>query len=218
MLNATIACSSDVVSTPQAGLRARALAKRALGLTAAVGEDRAAAEAFIEGVYQRAFGARIERHYPNLVGLPAARGGLAAAAGYRWADEEPLFLEQYLDAPIEQALAVRLDRPVLRAEIVEIGNLASAGAARSVVLFAALVRWLRARGATYAVGVATGRLRTLFAAIGHPLQVLGPADPARLSDGGAAWGDYYAHDPMVVGEWLSGRRARRRSGRTGGRA
>ena len=53
-----------------------------------------------------------------------AGGTILAAVGFRYAKEEPLFLENYTGAPIEQVLRTPRER------IAEIGNLASAGGGR----------------------------------------------------------------------------------------
>jgi len=65
---------------------------------------RGAVEDYIRGVYARRFGARLDRFPPQLVSLNAPEG-IVAAAGYRSALEQPLFLERYLDRPVEQMLA-----------------------------------------------------------------------------------------------------------------
>ena len=48
------------------------------------------------------------------------------------------------------------------------------------------------------VFTATRELRNSFRRLGlNPLR-LARADPARLPDGGANWGSYYEHDPLVM--------------------
>ena len=45
---------------------------------------------------------------------------------------------------------------------------------------------------------ATRELRNAFTRLGLAPLELSPADPARLPDGGARWGSYYANEPVVV--------------------
>lgn len=84
-------------------------------------------EAFIRDVYLRRYGAVVRSFMPVLVALHDETG-IVAAAGYRSADQSPLFLERYLDAPVETLVARAQDATPDRATIVEVGHLASARA------------------------------------------------------------------------------------------
>lgn len=61
---------------------------------------------------------------PTLIGLYDQFGSIAAAVGCRSAAQESLFLETYMDAPIEEVIAKQLDVAVNRNQIVEVGKLA----------------------------------------------------------------------------------------------
>jgi hypothetical protein len=159
---------------------------------------RTRAQQFLEAEYARAFGGRIRNHYPQLMTVVDAEGAVLAAVGFRATTQEPLFLEQYLDEPVEVAIARRLEEGVRRADVVEIGNLASSSPCASRFLFSALADHLEQRGATHAVATATRQLRRSFQRICFPVSPLGPADAARLTQDGADWGSYYARDPQVV--------------------
>jgi len=50
---------------------------------------------------------------------------LTAVAGYRGAGTGPLFLEQYLDQPIEDCIWTKFTPPAERHEIVELGGFAA---------------------------------------------------------------------------------------------
>ena len=155
---------------------------------------RRAVEGFLEEAYAVAFGGRVAAHYPVLMSLHDAAGGILAAAGFRLAATGPLFLEQYLDRPIE---ALMRDAPP-RAAIAEIGNLASGGSGASVVLIAAIADQLRREGCSHAAVTATAQLRRGFSWLGFDYDQLAAADPSRLADGGASWGRYYEADPRVI--------------------
>lgn len=163
---------------------------------------RAEFERFIEARFEQAFGARVLRHYPLVTALCAEDGSILAAAGVRFAEDEPLFLERYLDAPIEQAVAEAFERPVARDSVVEIGSLASDTPAASLQLFSALSAWLASeRGRRFAVATARPDLQRLLGRAGFELRAMGEADPARLGDGARDWGSYYDRTPQVfVGE------------------
>ena len=197
-------------TTASPGSRRAARLSKACGLTALTHEildqahpRRGEAEGLIEQAYQRAYDGVVSHHFPHLIGIRNADGALVAAAGFRWAHQEPLFLEQYLDAPIEVAASRPGLEIVQRDEIVEIGSLATDGGGASAALFAALAAHLRTQGATFAAATATRRLRRLFGLVGFETHRIAAANPARLADGGLAWGRYYEHDPVVVGGAVS---------------
>jgi len=159
---------------------------------------RLAFEDFIATRFGRAYGARVTHFLPHLLGVRDGLGRWQAAAGYGAASCAPLFLEQYLDTPVEQALAAALGRPVARDGIAEVGNLAAVSAGMARQLIPQLARHLHRLGYRWVVFTATRALRNSFLRLGlRPLPVA-PADPARLPDGGASWGAYYEQDPMVM--------------------
>lgn len=139
--------------------------------------------------------------YRNLLGQNVgARVG--AALGYRRAAAEPLFLEAYLDHPIETALEKSLGRVVVRDAIVEIGNLASCNASAMVALWARTANDL-GNSAEIAVAVLTAPLRQMFRRLGVTLIELVPADRARVVDDGSDWGRYYDLEPMVCAGFIA---------------
>lgn len=160
--------------------------------------ERLRVEAFLEAAYDRAFQGRIRNHYPTLMSVQDRQGTILAAVGFRFASLGPLFLEQYLDEPVEAAMSARLAVPTDRAAIAEIGNLASESPGASLFLFLALARHLDQRGCTHAVATATRQLRRSFARVGFATQPLTRAEPGRLGGGAADWGAYYSRDPEVL--------------------
>jgi Thermostable hemolysin len=159
---------------------------------------RGEAEALIEAAYRRCYGGAVSGHFPNLMALRNGSGAVVAAAGFRWARSEPLFLEQYLDVPIDEAVA-RIGPRHDREGIVEIGSLATDGGGASAALFAALAKHLEAEGATFAAATATRRLRRLFTLVNFETSQIAVADRTRLGGAADIWGAYYEHDPVVVG-------------------
>jgi hypothetical protein len=123
-------------------------------------------------------------------------GRVCAALGYRRAHIEPLFLEAYLNEPVETLLSNQFERCVTRNDIVEIGNLASCNAPAMIALWAQTANDLGGQ-AEIAVAVLTLPLRRMFARLGVPLVEIVRADPASLGDASAEWGAYYAQDPVV---------------------
>lgn len=159
---------------------------------------RAGFESFIAACFGRAYGAHVTHFLPHLLGV---RDGLArwqAAAGYAAAGVQTLFLEQYLDQPIERAISTALGRPIARPGIVEVGNLAAISAGMGRAIIPQLARHLHRLGYIWVVFTATRALRNSFHRLGLRPLALTRADPARLPDGGASWGTYYDQDPVVM--------------------
>src|SRR5512134_1873805 len=140
---------------------------------------RTPCEQFIGARFEQAHGARITQFSPYLLGVRDALDRWCAAAGYTPAAGRRLFLEQYLDAPVEQLLA---GRGVARASIVEVGHLAATTAGMGRALIPLLARHLHRLGYEWVVFTATRELRNSFRRLGlNPLR-LARADPARLAD------------------------------------
>ncbi|TNF61168.1 MAG: hypothetical protein EP306_07275 [Burkholderiales bacterium] len=156
-------------------------------------------EAFIARVYARRYGARVSRFAPCLAGLrDPLSGEWLAAAGFRHADEAPLFLERYLDAPVEVVLGRHQGQAVRRQDIVEVGHLAAGQAGAGRLLIPLLGRHLAAGPTRWVVSTLTRELRHLFVRMGVTPLALANAAPAAVGAGLADWGSYYEHGPVVL--------------------
>lgn len=165
--------------------------------------QRPSFEAFIAARFGRAYGARLTHFLPHLLGVRDGLERWQAAAGYAAAGVQELFLEQYLDEPVEHSLGRAVGRPVARNDVVEVGNLAAVSAGMARALIPLLARHLHRMGYRWVAFTATRALRNSFHRLGLQPLVLAPADPARLPDGGVSWGSYYAQDPVVMGGRIS---------------
>ncbi|WP_341581165.1 thermostable hemolysin [Marinobacter metalliresistant] len=150
---------------------------------------------FIRRRFLHAYGAEPCLRLPALLALTTAQGTLLAAVGVRNAALEKLFLEDYLSVPVETMMPVP---GIERHRIAEIAHLAGVEAGVSRFLFASLSVWLDGAGYDWVVCTGTDQLRNSFHRLGIATQVLGDADPARLPGGGAGWGRYYDHHPVVM--------------------
>ena len=88
--------------------------------------QRAALERFIAERFRQAYGAQVSHFCAHLLGLRDAAGAWQAAAGYTPAASGALYLEHYLDRPVEVVLSAAVGERVPRERVVEVGNLASA--------------------------------------------------------------------------------------------
>jgi hypothetical protein len=159
--------------------------------------DRAPIEAFIRRRFAEKYQARIRHFAPNLM-LLAQDGQTVAASGWRGAGSEALFLEHYLERPIEQEVARLAGHPVERQHIVEVGHLVAEKAGGSVHVICTLARHLDRLGYEWVAFTATRELLGIFTRLGLPLLALAAADPALLGDAAQEWGQYYASRPVVV--------------------
>lgn len=158
---------------------------------------RAEVEGFIRSIFSRHYGAAVSAFAPNLL-LLEQQERIVAATGWRPARAETLFLERYLDMPIEQAMARLANESVARERIVEVGNLAAERRGGSIHVILALAAHLDRLGYEWVVFTATQELIGIFAKLGLPLLALSKADPARLGAEARAWGSYYETGPIVV--------------------
>jgi hypothetical protein len=158
-------------------------------------------ERFIQHAFARHHGASVHAFMPTLLALEGQRGRVCGVVGFRRAAAEPLFLERYLDSPVELVLAGRVGRPVMRDHIVEVGNLASLSCRAACHLVAALPRMLLADGNQWIVFTATAAVRGMLARFRAPVIELARATRERLDDGDE-WGRYYDNDPRVVAGYL----------------
>lgn len=164
-------------------------------------------ERLIRSRYALAHGAELCEFMPNLLGYIGEDAQPLAVLGYQSAAPGPLFLEQYLDSPIDQMLrgrddavgaAARLDRH----RIVEVGNFASRDRAATMALLQQLPGFLAREGFEWLVFTGTPQVCALVAGFGAPLLDLGRADPQRLQSGAAHWGRYYESAPRIMAGWL----------------
>ena len=197
-----------------AGGKARAAAKAGgepiFELVEHVGADRAAVEAFISQRFAQSFGCRIAAFMPRLFSVRNREGEICGAFGLRSAHRN-LFLEQYLDTPIEDTIAAHTGSPVERRSIVEAGHFSGAfpGAVRAMI--GLLTERLHREGYEWVVFTGTAGLRNAFFRLGlSPLDIQAASADRLPADTRAAWGRYYDHAPRVlVGNVEDGYRAMR---------
>lgn len=170
-----------------------------VGLEGPLAFARRQAERFVWKAFHAAYGADIDRFMPNLMTLRNDRGALLAVLGLRNPGDAPLFLERYLQQPVEQVLASATRMPVDRCQLVEVGNFAVGTAGGGRWLITALTAYLYSAARTWAVFTCGPELRNAFCRLGIELVDLAAADPARLADDERnRWGSYYAQQPRVL--------------------
>jgi hypothetical protein len=165
--------------------------------------NRAQTERYVRLCFKRMYGADIRKFMPVLMSLRNDDGRLLGTLGFKTAQEGPLFLEQYLDRPVEQVLASKINRPVDRGGLVEVGNLAVSVSGGGRWLITALTAYLHSAGAKWVVFTVGPALRNSFARLGIELLDLGPAELDCLpSEERSCWGSYYDQKPRVMAGYV----------------
>jgi hypothetical protein len=159
----------------------------------------------VRDVYARCYGARIDHLLPILLGLESAapsrdRGPVPAGVIGAQLGRDParMFLEQYLDEPVEAALSRALGRAVPRGLLAEVGNLAGEAPGMGRPLVSTMAAYLDGAEVEWSVFTATRALRAAFLRMGLQLLDLGSADGRRLGGRLSDWGRYYETDPRLT--------------------
>lgn len=164
--------------------------------------NRLLLEQFIHDVYAQQYAADIQHFMPMLMGLYGRSGSYLAALGIRLASAGPLFLERYLDQPVETMISevTHSDQSeISRDTIVEVGNLAAHHAGGTRWLIIALTAYLQGAGYDWVAFTSVPSLRNSFRKLGLKLYSLGPAEQHRLpNDEQIHWGSYYESNPVVI--------------------
>lgn len=185
-------------------------------------------QAFIKKIYEYIHHAKLSYFMPILfsgfANMPSygdwlsaddhsvpAFSGTSVAIGLKPICDDKIFLEQYLNTPIQTEISTLAGEPVSRQRIFEIGNLASgcAGSARLMIAF--LVFYLSTpmlnpithqyqTKADWVVCTGTDAVRHILAHMGIRIHIIAKATAEALEDPEqvSAWGHYYQHNPLVI--------------------
>lgn len=173
------------------------------------GEDapqRKEAEAFIHRIFDEVHGANVKYFMPQMLCLRDSHQQLLAVSGMRNAKDECLFLERYLNAPVEKVIAAHSKTEVKRSQVVEIGNLAVERPSFTRILMAALSAHLYSTDTEWIVFSALPVVRNAVAKTNHEMFVLADATLDKIApEDRADWGSYYDHHPQVIAVRLNAR-------------
>lgn len=159
--------------------------------------ERQHIERIIADKYIKIHNAQLKEYLPLLLGL-RCNGNLVGAVGIRPGMYRPMFLEQYLDSPIEQQVAALSNQPVDRYTLAEIGNFAIESTGYGPLLMALTAAVLVEAGYKWMVFTATVQVERLIRRRGFNPRYLQGADPDRLSGDKSLWGSYYTNNPRVM--------------------
>lgn len=158
---------------------------------------RADLESRIRTGFGQHFQACIEGFMPQLA-VYRHTSGAEGVIGIRNAGTEPLFLESYLEAPIEIALSRCTGFRVQRGQIAEVGQFVISDRDTVPDFFRDLVPFLRSQGFNWVCFTGTKRIRAILARIGFEGLPVATATRDRVRLSADNWGTYYDHEPVVI--------------------
>jgi hypothetical protein len=164
--------------------------------------ERPDLEAFVREAFWRKHDASVATFMPTLLSFRDGSGDLRGVIGVRGAARSTLYLEQYLQQPVEAAIAAAAGRPVQRGQVVEVGNLAGRNCRTAMRMVASLPAYLLSRDYQWIVFTATSAVRGILESFGAPLVELARADGSCVASSGDQWGRYYDNDPRVLAGYL----------------
>jgi hypothetical protein len=157
---------------------------------------RSAHEAYIAQRFSQQYGATVRDFLPYFISLSNGQD-LCASVGLQAAAKRALFLEQYLNMPVQQAISSVFLCPIDRAKIIEIGNLVATRSGSSYFLFAAMTQVLHEAGFQWLIFTATHQVKKIINKMGFNPIELCEADANKLSNK-SNWGSYYENNPSVL--------------------
>lgn len=162
-------------------------------------KQRTHVEEFISRHFYRKHGAHIRHYMPCLLALENSGGDIFSATGFRVASGEQLFLENYLEVPIEKILAQKTGNIINRDSVIEAGNLASGNSGSSRLMIMAMTYLLDQKGFEWVVMTGTNELLNIFRNLDLELEILERAEVRCLADNEQLeWGTYYSKCPHVM--------------------
>lgn len=171
----------------------------AAGIFEVVGRDspsRQPLEERIRAGYGKNFGASIARFMPFLLHYESSAG--TGALGFRPAALEPLYLETYLESPVEVFLRNITRTQVARKDIVEVGQFVVDDRASAGAMFTDLAPFLACLGFEWIAFTATRQVRRMLAQTGLRGLTIASARQESVRNMADDWGNYYSHDPQVI--------------------
>lgn len=159
---------------------------------------RGRVEDFARKIYYMQYGAHLSTYSSELLALNASEKDVLSCVGINGADKGELFLEQYLDEPVERAISCLLGHSVQRDQVAEVGTLSVVSSGLCRLMMSSLAGFLTGRGKRYIVFTAVKTLRNTFRRLDIPYSCVAEADPKKLKGDSSEWGRYYEASPEVI--------------------
>ncbi len=152
---------------------------------------------FTRDQYHLRFQCELRDFYPNTISL-YEMDELVAVAGYRGAGSAPLFLERYLDLPIETCIQNTFATPTKRHEIVELGGFAALNRKAAFRLMASVAPVLKKLGFKVLACTANKPIQNCLTRLGLNPAFISEATAKDAKSSASNWGSYYTGQPRVL--------------------
>lgn len=152
----------------------------------------------VKSKYLEYFGATINPNPDYFAVYYDVDAHIKACGGIYLAQVQPFFSERYLSRCVAESISTKLNTPVLREDVVEVGSLASIShnAGTELIRLIPLLAWCK--GKKYIFCTATRALALQFARLGINFTPLQAASPDALPEQDRAlWGSYYSAEPCA---------------------
>ncbi|OEF08628.1 thermostable hemolysin [Vibrio genomosp. F10] len=147
--------------------------------------------------YHQAFNADLKQFMPAYLTL-MNHDDILSVCGFSTAQDQRLFLEQYLDDDAQTLVASTFDCTVKRSNLVEFGHLASFANGMSSLHFYLIAEMLVDNGFEWCIFTATDPLHAMMVRLGLEPKIIANADQNKIPDAKSTWGSYYEHQPRVL--------------------
>jgi len=125
-------------------------------------------------------------------------GQVLACVSVTFAAGKRFFAEYYLPDAAERVIAERTGKPVDRAEVIELGSIASAGKRAASEIITVLPVFAEDHGYKYGLFTANADLASALERVGFPFEPLADARIDALPEEyRSGWGSYYDHRPVT---------------------
>lgn len=159
-------------------------------------ERRGDAEQAVKRIFRQVYNADIG-DFSTLLLTAEREHEIDAVIGLRHAGQTSLFLESYMDKPIEQVLEQQHNLNISRDKFIEIGNLVATRSGTSRQLFIMLAFALAEADVEWVSFTATTQVEQLLRKLHLEPTVICKAQHRAVVNGDSSWGTYYDDPPSV---------------------
>jgi hypothetical protein len=155
-------------------------------------------EKFIQDSYEKHFFAHLNSFFPLILSITRKSDNtLIGALGIRYAQDEKLFSECYLDDNIEELIFNNENKVITRNKIIELGNFVVRKNADVKTVIPFVGKFIKSLNVDWAVYTLTRPIRSHFQKLDIDLCYLNEANIEAVNGAATNWGSYYDFKPAV---------------------
>ncbi|HHL32642.1 MAG TPA: hypothetical protein ENJ41_08640 [Oceanospirillales bacterium] len=155
-------------------------------------------EKFIHDSFEKHFSAQLNTFFPLILSvIRKSDDTLIGALGIRYAQDEKLFSECYLDKSIEESIFSNEHKTITRNKIIELGNFVVRKNTDVKTVIPFVGKFIKALNVEWAVYTLTRPIRSHFQKLDIKLCYLSEANIEAVNGAATNWGNYYNFKPAV---------------------